>query len=121
MMRRQSAEGRRRLAAWVLLWVFVPMMVLTAVHIHHEAVALSDSCHECVNHVPHGGHLSASGFSVDDCLICQTAALPYLMATTVAAVVVSVALKSSLPDSQNGRLVYCIGHQVPGRSPPAVS
>ena len=76
------------MAAWVLLWVFVPMMVLTAVHIHHEAVALSDSCHECVNHVPHGGHLSASGFSVDDCLICQTAALPYLMATTVAAVVV---------------------------------
>ena len=65
--------------ARLLLAVFLPMLIATTLHTH-EAVQ-GDVCVECVNHTPHAGHLSVSNHLLDDCVLCQLCALPYLAAT----------------------------------------
>lgn len=54
------------------------MLVATTLHTH-EGVQRS-VCVECVNHTPHAGHLSVSNHLLDDCVLCQLCALPYLAA-----------------------------------------
>ena len=93
MKKWQTIGMRRQIAAWVLLWVFVPMMVLTSVHTHQSLPVDKDDCHECVNHVPHGGHLTASVLSIDNCLLCQFTTLPYLVATVLTTIVVCITVK----------------------------
>jgi len=72
-------ERRRTILARLLLAVFLPMLIATTLHTH-EAVQ-TDVCVECVNHTPHAGHLSVSNHLLDDCVLCQLCALPYLAAT----------------------------------------
>ena len=72
---------KRRLSAWVLLSVFVPMLALSLVH-HHESVSSEDvECMDCAHQVRHSGHFSVGSVSVDNCLICQLVSLPYVKAT----------------------------------------
>lgn len=67
---------QRKLCAWTLLAVFVPMLLLTSVHRHE--VSVSQMCTECVQHIPHAGHWSQAVSGVDNCLLCQLHALSYL-------------------------------------------
>ena len=64
---------KRHISAWLLLAVFVPMLVLTALHTHAVASSVSDECVECVNHQPHSGHLTATTQTLTDCVLayCQ--------------------------------------------------
>ena len=74
-------ERRRTILARLLLAVFLPMLIATTLHTH-EAVQ-TDVCVECVNHTPHAGHLSVSSHLLNDCVLCQLCALPYLAAVAV--------------------------------------
>ena len=82
-MKKTTIEQRRRCYSRILLGVFVPMLLLAAFHWHNDETGKANACVECVHHVPHSGHLTAQSFSVDDCLLCQFHALPYLPATVV--------------------------------------
>ena len=82
-MKKTTIEQRRRCFARILLGVFVPMLLLATFHYHDDEIGKADACVECVHHVPHSGHLTAQSFSVDDCLLCQFHALPYLPAAVV--------------------------------------
>ena len=73
---------KRHISAWLLLAVFVPMLVLTALHTHAVASSVSDECVECVNHQPHSGHLTATTQTLTDCVLCQFRTLPALEAQT---------------------------------------
>ena len=73
-------QRNRNIAAWVLLSVFVPMMMLSAVHIHKPAADETASCVECAHHVNHPGHL-------DDCVLCQFLSLVYTPAAVIQAVI----------------------------------
>ena len=68
---------KRNLSAWLLLSVFVPMTMLTALHRHQVVADAAVACVDCVHHVHHSGHLSAGGTSIDDCLLCQLSTTPY--------------------------------------------
>ena len=68
---------RRKVSAWLLLSVFVPMTMLTALHRHQMVTGAAVACVDCAHHVHHGGHLSAGGTSIDDCLLCQLSTTPY--------------------------------------------
>ena len=83
---RTRHETRRRQASWLLLLVFVPMLVLSSLHIHAYQYAVHTECAECVNHHPHAGHVAAATPSLHDCVLCQFLTLTYLAATIVAAV-----------------------------------
>lgn len=69
---------KRRLASWLLLSVFVPMMVLTSLHRHHVATDTAVACVDCAHHVHHSGHLTVGDTSIDNCLLCQFSGTPYV-------------------------------------------
>ena len=78
-----TIEQRRDCFARILLSVFVPMLLLVTIHWHENVAGNADACVECVHHVPHSGHLTAQSLSIDNCLLCQFHALPYLPAAVV--------------------------------------
>ena len=108
---------RRRTAAWILLAVFVPMLVLTLGH-HHQMVAENGvACVDCAHHVPHSGHLQTGSSAVDDCPFCQLSGVSYVAAPSVsiALFVQSFSVKSERPvPAVVGRELFC---SVP-RAPP---
>ena len=78
-------ETRRHIASWLLLAVFVPMLVLSSVHIHDEVETITTECADCVHHNCHG-HIAAMTTWAHDCVLCQF--LTLTMLTAAASVVV---------------------------------
>lgn len=88
---------KRRFSAWLLLAVFLPMLMLSALHTHAVAPTAADACVECVHHQSHAGHLTASTVTLSDCVLCQFFSLQYLEAAAVTLIVaVSLVVMSSL-------------------------
>ena len=79
----KKLELKRRLYAGLLLAVLLPMLLLSALHIHEDAAAGNDTCVECVNHQPHNGHLTATTQTLTDCVLCQFFSFQYLEAAVV--------------------------------------
>jgi len=76
---------KRHIASWMLLAVFVPMLLVSSIHVHELTNFDSGSCNECVQHHCHG-HLVELTASMHQCLLCQ-----FLTLTFVAAAVFAVA------------------------------
>jgi hypothetical protein len=73
-MKRQRRKER---LAWVLLMVFIPMLLLSSLHIHSMMETEDVGCYECQHHLQHAGHLTSAAFSLDDCLLCQMLSVSY--------------------------------------------
>ena len=78
-------ETRRHIASWLLLAVFVPMLVLSSVHIHEIGEAIEMECTDCVHHSCHG-HIATATWA-HDCVLCQFLTLTMLTAAVVAVMV----------------------------------
>ncbi len=62
----------RHIASVVLLAAYLPMVLLSSLHIHHETVDISDDCTQCAGHIEsHHQHNS-------DCQYCHFLSLDYL-------------------------------------------
>ena len=70
--------------AWVLLSVWMPMLLISALHIHSDVQPAVD-CNQCVQHVHHSGHITQGGSSIDDCVICHILHQPFIAAKAVKA------------------------------------
>ena len=81
-----NVKKKRHIASWMLLAVFVPMLILSSVHIHPTATLIDDDCSECTHHQCHG-HLGVLTTTMHDCVLCQ-----FLTLTFVAAAVFAVVL-----------------------------
>ena len=79
-------ELKRRFYAGLLLAVLLPMLVLSALHMHRDVATAADTCVECATNQPHAGHLTASTVSLTDCVLCQFYSMQYLEATVVSLV-----------------------------------
>ena len=79
-------QRKRNIAAWVLLSVFVPMMMLSAVHIHKPVADETANCVECAHHVNHPGHFTSAVEHLDDCVLCHFLSLVYTLAAVILAV-----------------------------------
>lgn len=78
----------------MLLAVFLPMFVVSSLHVHPVAHSATDECEECVHHLPHAGHIGSVAIGCfSDCVLCQFLSLPFL---TASAVVLSVVLPTYL-------------------------
>lgn len=55
--------------SWVLLLVYIPMVLLSSVHVHFEWDENGEPCLECLQHTVHDGHISAVKAHVD-CPLC---------------------------------------------------
>ena len=84
-MKTGSIVLRRTAFAWLLLWVFVPMMVLSVVHQHERATATEMSCTDCDHHVAHAGHLLMTDGHAHDCVLCQLASVVFVGGATLVA------------------------------------
>ncbi|MBP5677635.1 MAG: hypothetical protein J6W88_03965 [Bacteroidales bacterium] len=62
----------RRIASWILLAAYLPLVVVSSVHVHHETVDADDGCLQCT------GHLEAQHQHDCDCLYCHFLSLSYL-------------------------------------------
>ena len=76
----------RKIASWLLLAVFLPMLVFSSLHIHENQLTTGEECTECVNHQPHAGHFSTSMSFYDSCVLCQFISLSYLAVAIVTVV-----------------------------------
>jgi len=68
--------------ARLLLFVFLLMQGVAAFHTHDHHFS-EPICHECVQHLPHPGHLVNGPDHLGDCVICQLLAAPYLLPSPV--------------------------------------
>ena len=79
-----NVNRKRHIASWLLLAVFVPMLILSSLHVHEQVQKNIVDCKECVDHHCHG-HLTQLSMSMDDCVLCQ-----FLMLTFVAGAALAV-------------------------------
>ena len=75
-------KSKRHIASWLLLAVFVPMLLLSSVHVHDEA-PMKAVCDACVHHHC-SGHIGLLTDSMDDCVLCQFLTLPKLVPVFIA-------------------------------------
>lgn len=72
---------KRTLSVWLLLSVFVPMLLLSSLHVHSDIKnTVEENCEACVEHIPHSSHLSLQPVHSANCVLCQFASLPFVVA-----------------------------------------
>lgn len=79
-------DDNRRKAARILLWVFLPMLLLSSVHVHQPAPTFDEDCYACAHHVRHDGHLTSVDSQWSSCVLCHFVSLPYVGGRPVAVV-----------------------------------
>lgn len=113
-----NVEKKRYIASWILLAVFLPTLLLSSLHIHHESETYEDSCTECVHHQCHG-HLSQLADTMHHCVLCQFLTLTFV-AGSVGFVVFSCFVCATRPSQPVcGHSIECCGVIVT-RGPPAL-
>jgi hypothetical protein len=113
-------DNRRHIASWLLLAVFVPMLILSSLHVHERSVAAPEKeCVDCVHHSCHG-HLTQMASWTHDCVLCQFLSLTFV-AFGVACLIIINKVVSLRRDAQrcNVNIAYC--GIVGLRAPPAFS
>jgi len=86
-----NANSRRRRAAKVLLAVYIPMLLLLSLHVHHQRMAEAVDCYQCAHHQPHAGHITAVQDALHDCLLCQLQSEAFVAADEVGVPVMAAA------------------------------
>ena len=110
-------ETRRHIALWLLLAVFVPMLVLSSVHVHETGETAETECADCVHHSCHG-HMTAASMWTHDCVLCQFLSLTMLTATMMAVTVYLFVCKKNYAQPLCGYQTSCCGVIVT-RGPPS--
>ena len=72
----------RQTSSCILLAVFLSMIMMQVSHVHRDMGA-DEVCTDCLHHVNHDSHLSTASFSIDNCVLCQFAGVPYLFAVAL--------------------------------------
>lgn len=85
-----NAKTRRQVSAVLLLACYVSILLFSSLHVHPTSLFAADECTECVNHLPHSGHISTVDIGHHECLLCQ-----FLSITYIAAVIATVVFSTS--------------------------
>lgn len=104
------------LKAWALLLVFVPMLLISSLHVHHEEQTAKHDCKECVSHNC-AGHLLPQGDSMHTCVLCQFLTMTFLSAAGISAIFASIT-KISHIYRQNSLVLDVYNLPIP-RGPPS--
>ena len=114
-----NTKTKRKIASWLLLAVFVPMVVLSSFHNHLNVSTDDTECTECVQHQCQG-HITQLTTPIHACVLCQFVSLSYVSAAAM--VVADLLLRAhKLSQDWSNATVYALS---PGviitRGPPAV-
>lgn len=91
---------KRHIASWMLLAVFVPMLLISSLHIHESSPAEETTCAECVQHQCHG-HLTQLSDGIHQCLLCQCLTLTFVAAVICAVVLFNHVSKTLIAQRQS--------------------
>lgn len=73
-----SRDKGRHIASWLLLAVFVPILIVSSLHVHTASTTSSlTECADCVHHNCHG-HLSQMVSWSHECVLCQFLTLTFV-------------------------------------------
>ena len=108
---------KRHIASWLLLAVFVPMLLLSSLHVHETGETIGTECTDCVHHNCHG-HLTAMVYWTHDCVLCQFLTLTMLTAAVMAVTVYNNVCNNDYAQPLCGYHTICCGIIVT-RGPPA--
>ena len=114
----KKAERRRILISRILLAVFVPMLLLSALHIHTEETSADDSCIECMHHVRHS-HLTSGNFCIGQCVLCQFQTLPFIIAA-LTTICITLMVRQEVRSTTHIFFPVSAINQQKLRAPPAV-
>jgi len=99
--------------------MFVPMVLLSSLHVHTTADTGAAECVECVHHLCHG-HLVQLDTAMHACVLCQFVTLSYVAAAVTAVVL----LINNVCQQTAGHNVGTVSTLAPGvnvtRGPPAM-
>ena len=109
---------KRRLSAWMLLSVFLPILLLSSLH-DHEYVDVSSGCPDCINHTAHQGHISLDTIHLHDCLLCQFTSIPFVGAATVVLAAISLSVFNTVVEP-SAKLQFAAYHPHSPRAPPVL-
>ncbi len=108
---------KQHIASWLLLAVFVPMLLLSSVHVHENISSEADTeCINCVHHDCHG-HLTQMVSWTHNCTLCQFLLLTFLAANLGAAFVYINVSKHYRAQYANGYASAYCGFNVTRGSP----
>ena len=110
---------KRQIASWVLLAVFLPMFLLSSIHVHEGGVTTTTECADCMQHNCHGHLMQLSSWS-HECVLCQFLTLTFAAAVAVALVFINKVVRVRIDALQRQ---VCAAHSgiVGLRAPPAFS
>ena len=110
---------KQHISSWLLLAVFVPMLLLSSVHVHDDISSVADTeCTDCVHHDCHG-HLTQTVSWAHNCVLCQFLSLTFLAANLGAAIVCINVSKHYQAQYANGYASAYCGSNVT-RGPPSI-
>ena len=112
-------KTKRRIYSWLLLSVFLPIMILSSIHVH-EDISAGISCSDCINNIPHQGHISLDSVHLHDCLLCQFASLPFVVSAFVLISIIPCGNVITYVEPSAKLLFATCRHHSP-RAPPFVS
>ena len=112
-----NVKTKRHIASWALLAVFVPMLLLSSLHVHHQAEASEQACAECVHHQC-SGHLTQLVTTIHQCVLCQFITLPFI-ALTAATLIIYNKVYSVRIDARRHHVLMVHPGIVGLRAPPA--
>ena len=99
-----------------MLAVFVPMLVLSSLHVHRHIGGSHEDCTECVDHHCHG-HLGQLATNSHQCVLCQFLTLSFVSATAIAVVYYNNVRSTFIANRQ--RIIIIDACRVPSlRAPP---
>lgn len=97
---------KQRLVARILLMVFVPMLLLSSLHLHRSEPETEAACYACTHHIKHADHLSAAPRVDGQCVLCQWLMLTYdVVRSTVVMVCLPVVVVRSVLGPQRPQTV----------------
>ena len=68
---------KRKIASWVLLAIYLPLLLVSSLHVHETSDASESGCVECVHHQCHG-HLTQLSDVMHECVLCQFLTFSYV-------------------------------------------
>lgn len=74
--RRRQMHQKSHIAAFILLITYLPLVILPAVHVHHDTLDSEDYCLQCV------GHFESQHHHHNDCLYCHILGQDYTPTAT---------------------------------------
>ena len=111
-------ERKRHIYAWILLAVFVPMLILSSLHVHHGSMTAEEECAECLHHHCNG-HITQGADTIHHCVLCQFLSITFCAAAIAAVLFYCHTAKTTYARQQCNLCLACRGF-ISLRAPPFV-